>query len=180
MRRLAPTVQTVLLGPDPADYAQQLQDARVFDSLAITVEDAERAAQYRSEGERKQLAASTTDMNAYLDALEMIAEINPFTSVDAARIAQLTNKTNQFNLTTFRRTESEVRLLQTSVRHRCFTIRLRDRFGDHGLIAVVVAALEPAGSQTELVIDTWLMSCRVLNRQVEAAHPESLVRDRSH
>ena len=88
------------------------------------------------------------------------------------RIAQLINKSNQFNLTTRRRTEAEVQSLLLSHEHSNFTVRLSDRFGDHGLIAIVVTRVE--GEQ--LLIDTWLMSCRVLKRQVEELTLNEIVR----
>jgi FkbH-like protein len=107
--------------------------------------------------------ASSADMRSYLASLDMKASIREFNPLDAPRIAQLINKSNQFNLTTRRRTEAEVLALAGEPRFVAFTVRLRDRFGDHGLIAVVIAELGPDA----LNIDTWLMSCRVLNRQME-------------
>ncbi|MBI3555021.1 MAG: hypothetical protein HY074_02005, partial [Deltaproteobacteria bacterium] len=86
-----------------------------------------------------------------------------FTAVDVPRLAQLINKSNQFNLTTARRTEAEVQALITDSAFVAFSVRLRDRFGDHGLISVFVGKI--AGETLD--IDTWLMSCRVLKRQVE-------------
>jgi len=89
--------------------------------------------------------------------------ISEFTPVDVPRLSQLINKSNQFNLTTRRRSEAEVAALLDAPDHDGFSVRLRDRFGDHGLIAVVVCRVE---GQT-LDVDTWLMSCRVLKRGVE-------------
>jgi FkbH-like protein len=102
-------------------------------------------------------------MGAYLKSLAMEATVSPFSRVDAPRLSQLINKSNQFNLTTRRRTEAEVQALIGSPRHACFSIRLKDQFGDHGLISILIA--EKLGE--EMRIDTWLMSCRVLKRQVE-------------
>jgi FkbH-like protein len=101
----------------------------------------------------------------------MEAVVRDFVPADVPRIAQLVNKSNQFNLTTRRRTEAEVARLAESPEHACFTIRLADKFGDHGLIAVVVLAV---GEET--FIDTWLMSCRVLKRQVEEETTNEIVR----
>jgi FkbH-like protein len=161
--QFTPEVHTIQLGDDPSEYAAQLKDCRLFEPVALTPEDLARAGQYRDEVKRKELRQSVTDMQVYLRALDMTAEIKPFTDVDAPRIAQLINKSNQFNLTTMRRSEAEVRRLIDSPRHPCFTLRLSDRFGDHGLVVVVITELGDA----DLHIDTWLMSCRVLNRQVE-------------
>ncbi|MBI3543822.1 MAG: HAD-IIIC family phosphatase [Deltaproteobacteria bacterium] len=163
VRQFTPEVTTILMGPKPADYLALLQDCRLFEPVSITAEDTGRTEQYRAEAQRKTLQESVTDMDAFLASLEMQATIAPFRDVDVPRIAQLINKSNQFNLTTRRRTEGEVEELARSRNHECFTIRLADKFGDYGLIAVLVA--EVRGKAME--IDTWLMSCRVLNRQVE-------------
>jgi FkbH-like protein len=163
VRQFAPEVATILLGPDPSDYTAQLQDCRFFEPRSITAEDVGRTGQYRSEAERKALFAAVTDMDSYLESLAMEATISEFTPVDVPRLSQLINKSNQFNLTTRRRTEAEVQALMGDPAHVGFSMRLKDRFGDHGLISIVIARKE--GETME--IDTWLMSCRVLKRQVE-------------
>jgi FkbH-like protein len=111
-------------------------------------------------------------MDAYLESLEMEAAIREFSPVDAPRLAQLINKSNQFNLTTRRRTEAEVQALIGQPDYVCFSVRLKDRFGDHGLISIVIGRV----SGDALRIDTWLMSCRVLKRQVEELVLNELVR----
>ena len=163
VRQFAPEVTTILLGPDPSEYVAQLQDCRLFEPRNITSEDAERTNQYRSEAQRQALSATITDMDSYLDSLAMEAVISEFTPVDAPRLAQLINKSNQFNLTTRRRTEADIHALMRDPDHVCFSFRLKDRFGDHGLISIVIARK----TGTAMIIDTWLMSCRVLKRQVE-------------
>jgi FkbH-like protein len=163
VRRFAPAVSTILLGDDPAEYAGQLQDCGWFEPRRITREDRERTGQYRAESERQTLLASAADMDAYLESLAMEAVVGEFTPVDVPRLAQLINKSNQFNLTTRRRTEAEVQALLGDPDHLGVSVRLRDRFGDHGLISIVIGRVRgPA-----LEVDTWLMSCRVLKRQVE-------------
>ncbi len=163
VRQFAPDVCTLLLGKDPADYVGQLQDCRWFQARNITAEDVKRTDQYRAESDRKLVMGQASNMDAYLESLAMVAVIQPFTPVDVPRLAQLINKSNQFNLTTRRRTESEVSALIGRPDYVSFSVRLADRFGDHGLISIVVARI--AGEVME--IDTWLMSCRVLKRQVE-------------
>jgi FkbH-like protein len=163
VRQFAPEVATILLGPDPAEYVAQLQDCRMFEPRAITSEDADRTGQYRSESKRRALSSSIVDMDSYLQSLAMEAVVSPFARVDAPRLSQLINKSNQFNLTTRRRTETEIHALVGSAAHVCFSVRLKDQFGDHGLISVLIA--EKDGETMR--IDTWLMSCRVLKRQVE-------------
>jgi len=163
VRQFAPEVTTILLGPDASEYASQLQDCRLFEPRSLTAEDAERTSQYRSEVQRKALESSTTDMASYLDSLEMEAVISEFTAVDAPRLSQLINKSNQFNLTTRRRTEADIHTLMNDPDYVGFSVRLKDRFGDHGLISIVIGQKQNG----TMKIDTWLMSCRVLKRQVE-------------
>jgi FkbH-like protein len=163
VRQFAPEVSTILLSRDPADYVAQLQDCRLFEPRSITGEDTRRTHQYRAERGRQNALASATDMEAYLQSLEMQGTIRDFVPVDVPRLSQLINKSNQFNLTTRRRTEAEVQALIGRDDHVCLSARLQDRFGDHGLISIVIG--RAAGDTME--IDTWLMSCRVLNRQVE-------------
>jgi len=172
VRQFAPEVTTLLLGPDPAGYAGQLLDCRLFELRNITAEDAERTGQYRSEIQRKEIQAASADMNSYLASLEMTTTITEFMPVDIPRLAQLINKSNQFNLTTRRRTEAELSALMRDPAYVTFSVRLKDRFGDHGLISIVIAC---EGGDI-LKIDTWLMSCRVLNRQVEHEVLNELVR----
>jgi len=163
VRQFAPEVATILLGPDPSEYVAQLQDCRWFERSTITAEDLERTKQYQTEARRKEFQANITDMDSYLESLEMKGALSEFTAVDVPRISQLINKSNQFNLTTRRRTEADILALMRDPACVGFSMRLADRFGDHGLIAIVIGQVRDAVMQ----IDTWLMSCRVLKRQVE-------------
>jgi FkbH-like protein len=163
VRQFAPEVATILLGPDPSAYVAQLQDSRWFEPKSITAEDAERTNQYRSEVQRKELQASVTDMDAYLQSLAMESVISEFTPMDVPRLSQLINKSNQFNLTTHRRSEADVLAVMKDANYIDFSVRLMDRFGDHGLISIVIGQKSGA----TMKIDTWVMSCRVLKRQVE-------------
>ena len=172
VRQFAPEVTAILLGPDAAGHVAQLQDSRLFEPLNLTAEDAARTGQYRSEARRKAFESSVTDMGSYLESLEMEALVSEFTPVDVPRLAQLINKSNQFNLTTRRRTEAELHALMADPDYAGFSIRLKDRFGDHGLISVVIGHQDGAAMN----VDTWLMSCRVLKRQVEDEALNELVR----
>jgi FkbH-like protein len=163
VRQFAPEVTTILLGSDPSDYVAQLADCRLFEPRSITSEDAERTSQYRSDAQRKALEATVTDMASYLESLQMESVISEFVPVDVPRLSQLINKSNQFNLTTRRRSEAEVSAVMHDPNFIGFSVRLKDRFGDHGLISIVIG--EIVGGT--LNIDTWLMSCRVLKRGVE-------------
>lgn len=163
VRQFAPEVEGIHLGPDPAKYVEILQDCRQFEPRSITADDAKRTQQYLSERKRKSLLASSVDMDAYLASLDMEGTISDFSAIDVPRLSQLINKSNQFNLTTRRRTEAEVSALIDDPSYSAFSMRLKDRFGDHGLIAIAIGRADG----DSMVIDTWLMSCRVLKRQVE-------------
>lgn len=176
VRQFVPEVATIALGPDPSRFVTLLADSRYFEPRAVTDEDRGRSEQYQQEARRQAFRATVTDMASYLASLEMTACIMPFRAEDVPRIAQLINKSNQFNVTTRRRSEAEVSALASSTRHTCFTVRLADRFGDHGLIAVVICAVVDTG----LEIDTWLMSCRVLKRQVEDLTLNEITRQAQH
>jgi FkbH-like protein len=111
-------------------------------------------------------------METYLESLQMKAFMREFHVLDVPRISQLINKSNQFNLTTRRRTEAEVKAVLQDPAYFHFTVRLTDRFGDYGLIAAVIGELMGNGAE----IDTWLMSCRVLQRQLEEEVFNEIVR----
>lgn len=172
VKQFVPEVETVLLSADPSEYAGALRDSRYFEPKNVTAEDLERVDQYKQENQRQELLATVTDMDAYLESLGMEAVIREFRPVDVPRISQLINKSNQFNLTTRRRTEAQVQAIMADPAYFGFTVRLADRFGDHGLISIVVGKVE--GEEAE--VDTWLMSCRVLKRQVEELVLNELVR----
>jgi FkbH-like protein len=164
VRQFAPEVTSILLGPDPSYYVRELQDSRLFERLTITSEDGQRTRQYRTEATRRSHMANAASMESYLESLEMVGTLTDFNSIDMPRLVQLINKSNQFNLTTKRRTEAELAVIMSDPRYSCFSMRLKDRFGDHGLISVVICKDDGGGA---FEIDTWLMSCRVLKRQVE-------------
>lgn len=163
VRQVLPEVDCILLDEDPALRVLQIQDSRLFDIASLTAEDVKRSDQYKVAAQRASLQLSTTSYDEYLQSLAMSGEISAFQPVDIPRIAQLIARSNQFNLTTIRRQEPELVSLMSDRNQLTFTMRLLDRFGDYGLIAIVIATIRGE----ELVIDTWLMSCRVLKRQVE-------------
>ncbi len=152
---------------DPALVPQMLADAGYFDMLAITADDRKRTAQYQENRERAALAETATDLPAYLRSLEMRLVWNRFDRVGLARIVQLFNKTNQFNLTTIRTTDAEIAAVIEDPRQFGLQLRLVDKFGDNGIIALVIGRLSAGGA--DVLIHSWVMSCRVLGRQVEAA-----------
>lgn len=172
VRQFAPDVTAILLDPDPSAFVRQLQESRLFERFSITEEDSLRTEQYRKETERRSMLESAVDMDSYLASLEMKGVIKEFNPLDLPRIAQLINKSNQFNLTTKRRSESDIESLMSDEAFTGFTVRLSDRFGDHGLIAIVICEKKDKVFE----VDTWLMSCRVLKRQVEDEVINEIVR----
>ncbi len=164
VRQELPMVAVPEVSDDPTTYPQTIADAGYFEAVAITEEDRERTSQYQGNRARAALMASTTDLGGYLRGLEMELIWRPFDRIGLQRIVQLINKTNQFNLTTRRTTEAEVQALMEDPRGFGLQLRLLDRFGDNGIIAIVIGRMLDGA---DLLIDTWLMSCRVLGRQVE-------------
>lgn len=165
IRRLLPQVAVPELPPDPALYARTLAAAGYFESVAFSDEDRKRAKYYHDNARRVTLQKSAIDLGSYLESLQMEIVFQPFDETGRARITQLINKSNQFNLTTRRYTETEVAQVQRDQTVFTLQVRLIDRFGDNGMISVVICRPRSAGVWE---IDTWLMSCRVLGRQVES------------
>lgn len=165
VRDALPAVAVPELPSDPAFYADILLAAGYFEATQFTAEDRHRAAQYQANAARGELLASAADLGSYLRSLEMRAIFRSFDRIGRTRITQLINKTNQFNLTTRRYTELEVEAFERSSSGLTLQVRLIDRFGDNGIVAVVICVEE----NSDWAIDTWLMSCRVLNRRLEEA-----------
>jgi len=168
VRRALPCVAVPELPDDVAQYPSVIARAGYFEASTFTVEDQARVRQYAENVRRSDTLARATDMDAFLQSLKMTMETGAPRREDIARVTQLINKTNQFNLTTRRYKEPEVENLVQDPNVVILRFRLVDRFGDNGLIGVIIA--RPHGAeQGTLLIDTWLMSCRVLGRGVEAA-----------
>jgi FkbH-like protein len=165
VRRELPVVAVPELPEDPALYAASLADSGYFEGLHLTAEDLERTHQYQANIQRESLMSSTTDVEGYLRSLNMEAQWSRFDRVGQQRVVQLINKTNQFNLTTKRTDDATIVGLIADARALTLQIRLLDQFGDNGIIAIIIGQFETAS--TDLRIDTWLMSCRVLGRGVE-------------
>lgn len=164
VRRELPMVSVPEVGEDPTGYIMAIADAGYFEGLSITDEDRERTSQYLGNRARETLRSSVTDLETYLHSLEMQLVWSPFDNLGVQRIVQLINKSNQFNLTTRRYTVQDVQAVMADPLAIGLQFRLIDRFGDNGVIAIVIGRLGPT---QDLLIDTWLMSCRVLGRQVE-------------
>jgi FkbH-like protein len=168
VRRELPAVAVPELPEDPSLYARCLADAGYFEAIRLTENDLNRSQQYQENLKRDALRASSTDLAGYLKSLAMRLEWKRFDPVGLQRIVQLINKTNQFNLTTRRYHEAAVTGFMNDPRTITLQLRLTDQLGDNGIIAVVIA-FPMDSNDVEYKIDTWLMSCRVLGRQVEQA-----------
>src|SRR5262249_46538792 len=142
-----------------------------------TRDDIIRARAYQANAERSAVLERVTDMEGYLKNLSMTLAASDIRPVDLPRASQLINKSNQFNLTTRRYTEAELERLVADPASVAMCFRLRDRFGDNGLISVILARPDEQWGENALLIDTWLMSCRVLGRQVEAAALEVVAQE---
>lgn len=165
IRQALPDVAVVEVPEDPAEYVRALDQELWFEAVGLTDEDRIRSEQYRSEARRRDEESSYESVDAYLASLEMVADVRPIDDADMDRVVQLIGKTNQFNLTTRRHGAAQVRQMLAEAGAVGLTLRVADRFGDHGLVAVAIARMEPA--ERTACIDTWLMSCRVIGRTVE-------------
>jgi FkbH-like protein len=171
VRRLLPQVAVLELSEDPSLYARTLMASGYFEAVTFSAEDRDRADFYRDNARRVALQKQAGDVDAYLASLEMVISFRPFDDLGRARITQLINKSNQFNLTTRRYTEAEVRDVGRDP--DCYTLQvgLTDIYGNNGMISVVICRT----NRSDWHIDTWLMSCRVLGRRVENAILRELV-----
>jgi FkbH-like protein len=164
VRQELPMVAVPEVSDDPTGYPVALSDGGYFEGLSVTDEDRERTSQYQGNKARDAMKAAVTDLPSYLRGLEMELIWRRFDKIGQQRIVQLINKSNQFNLTTRRYTDEDIVAVMADPNAFGLQLRLTDRFGDNGIIAIVIGRLQP---NKDLYIDTWLMSCRVLGRQVE-------------
>ncbi len=165
-----PEVAVPDVGSDVSRFAEILESERFFEVHRVVQDDLNRSAYYSSNAQRNLYQAAFRDYGEFLASLEMTAEIAPFSSLYLERITQLINKTNQFNLTTKRYTSAEVEVMAQDPKFVTLYGRLSDRFGDNGLVSVLVGRIVG----TSLEMDLWLMSCRVLNREMELAMFDAL------
>jgi len=173
VRRELPQVAVPELPDDPALFARTLLAGGYFESVHFSAEDTARADDYQAQAKRLKIKESAVDMGAFLESLQMIATVSPFQNDSIKRIAQLVNKSNQFNLTTQRYSEKDIDGLCRQTNCRTWQVRLADSFGDNGLISVIIGFVDG----DTLDIDTWLMSCRVLGRRVEEMVLDQIVAD---
>jgi len=166
-----PEVAVPDVGSDVSRFAEVLENERYFEVDKVVQDDLNRATYYNANAQRSTHQAGFQNYGEFLSSLEMTAEIGPFSSVYLERITQLINKTNQFNLTTRRYTSAEIAAISRDPSFITLYGRLTDRFGDNGLVSVLIGRVSGKSVEVEL----WLMSCRVLNRELEFAMFDALV-----
>jgi FkbH-like protein len=167
-----PMVSVPDVGSEVALFPSIIQAGRYFEVVSLSSEDLERASAYAANVKRASLEHKFANYGEYLDSLEMEAEIEEFRSIYLERITQLITKSNQFNLTTRRYTYAEIEEIAGSDRYVAIYGRLTDKFGDNGLISVIIGRMDDSH---DLHLDLWIMSCRVLKRDMELAMLDALV-----
>lgn len=165
VRSQLPEVAVVELGALPFHFVRQLDSGRHFEALKLSGEDIARSDQYRAKAQREELGASSASLTDFLQNLQLEAAVEDITDKNLARVTQLLNKTNQFNVTTRRYTEAQVCAVTKDPQAWGAAFRMSDRMGSYGLIGVLLCRPADCGSAWE--IDTLLMSCRALGRQME-------------
>jgi len=166
-----PEISVPELPETPEHYIEYLDKLNLFETSSFSPSDKDRTKQYQEESLRAENKVNYSSINDYLRSLEMKAELKPFDNLNKARIAQLTQRSNQFNLRTIRYTEKDIEDIINSKSKYGFYVKIKDKYGDYGLISAVVLD----DHIEHLFIDTWIMSCRVLKRNVENIVINSMV-----
>lgn len=159
-----PAITVPELPEDPSRYLEYLYGLNLFETAAYSEEDKDRTSQYQVQAKRVAFSKTFTNEADFLKSLDMVSVVEGFTKFNTPRVAQLSQRSNQFNLRTIRYTEADIERMSKDPKVFPLTFTLRDKFGDNGLIAVVI--LKEQDPET-LFVDTWFMSCRVLKRGME-------------
>lgn len=157
----------------PEEYLKTLDRSGFFEVTGLSEDDTKRNEMYKANQERKKMQDNFADYGEYLKSLDMKAEIGAFVPLYMARIAQLTNKSNQFNLTTKRLSQADIEHMAEDSSYITLYGKLADKFGDNGVVSVVIGKIK----EDALHIDLWLMSCRVLKRDMEFAMMDRLTEE---
>ncbi len=164
VRENVPGITVPELPEDPSLYLEYLYSLNLFETASYSSGDKDRTKQYQIEAKRVAQQKSFTNEKEFLESLNMECEVSSFNKFNTPRVAQLSQRSNQFNLRTIRYTEEEIKAIENNPKMKGFAFSLKDKFGDNGLIAVVILQVR---DQYTLFIDTWFMSCRVLKRGME-------------
>lgn len=174
VRKNVPGVTVPELPEDPGEWLEFLYSQNLFETASYSSADKDRTKQYQVEAQRVSSAKKFTNEADFLKSLEMVSEVSGFTSFNTPRVAQLSQRSNQFNLRTMRYTDDQITAIENDPKQKGFAFTLEDKFGDNGLIAVVILkeleTLKPSKTlkpHEVLFVDTWFMSCRVLKRGME-------------
>lgn len=165
VRDALPEVAVPELPSDPALFVPTVLAAGYFEAITFSQEDSERASFYHSNAKRAELVNQSSDLQSYLESLDMEISLGPFDEANRPRIFQLISKSNQFNLTTKRYSQNDLSKFEADEHYFTRQVRLKDIFGDNGMVCVIICKKDTDSWD----IDTWLMSCRVLERKVEVA-----------
>lgn len=164
VRENIPAITVPELPEDPAEYLEYLYSLNLFETASYSNLDKDRTKQYQVEAQRVSLSKTFTNEADFLKSLNMVSVVSGFTKFNTPRVAQLSQRSNQFNLRTIRYTDADIEALANDPNVIDLSFTLEDKFGDNGLIAVVI--MKPLDKET-LFVDTWFMSCRVLKRGME-------------
>lgn len=174
VRKNLPGITVPELPEDPGKYLEYLYSLNLFETASYSAADKDRTKQYQVEAERMSTAKKFTNESDFLKSLNMVSRVTGFNNYNTPRVAQLSQRSNQFNLRTIRYTEDQIESIEKDPKQKGFAFTLEDKFGDNGLISVVILkdinenATSSVEAQTAtLFIDTWFMSCRVLKRGME-------------
>ena len=165
IKEFLPEVTVIDLPRDPVDYVTCLEGLKFFSKLVSTKEDFERGKMYIDQRKREQLKLANTDLDSFLAKLKIQLEIGDASKTDVSRISQLTQKTNQFNLTTKRYQEEDIEKFVSSKDFKVKFLRVKDNFGDYGMTGVVI--VKKLKDSDEWEIDSFLLSCRILGKKIE-------------
>jgi FkbH-like protein len=164
VKKFLPDIIVPDLPDDVSEYLPYLTSLNLFETTSVSESDKLRTKQYQEESQRAQFSKSVTNMVDFLISLEMSAHINSFQESEYDRLAQLSQRSNQFNLRTIRYSFQDIMHISTSNEYLTFSVSMKDKFGDYGLISMVVVKII---DKNIAFIETWIMSCRVLKRTVE-------------
>lgn len=164
VRENVPGVVVPEMPEDPGDYLEYLYSLNLFETASYSSADKERTKQYQVEAQRLVAATKFTNEADFLKSLDMLSVVEGFTPFNTPRVAQLSQRSNQFNLRTIRYTDADIARMGSDDAYACFSFTLEDKYGDNGLICVIIMHKKDADT---LFVDTWFMSCRVLKRGME-------------
>jgi len=164
VRQNVPDICVPEMPEDQGEWLEYLYSLNLFEAASYSSADKDRTKQYQVEAQRVSASKAFTNEDDFLKSLNMVSTVSGFNKFNTPRVAQLSQRSNQFNLRTVRYTDADIEALAADPNVIDLSFTLEDKFGDNGLIAVVI--MKPLDNKT-LFVDTWFMSCRVLKRGME-------------